>query len=39
MDNKMQVKDSNEVTSNGVISDEKACVSKENQNTVPFAKR
>ncbi|XWS48945.1 hypothetical protein CRYUN_Cryun13aG0120800 [Craigia yunnanensis] len=31
-------KDSKEVTSNGVISDEKACISKENGNSVPFVK-
>ncbi|XWS61800.1 hypothetical protein CRYUN_Cryun07bG0156400 [Craigia yunnanensis] len=31
-------KDCKEVTSNGIISDEKACISKENGNTVPFVK-
>ncbi|XVF51517.1 hypothetical protein PTKIN_Ptkin04bG0191200 [Pterospermum kingtungense] len=33
-----KVKDSKEVTSDGGISDEKACISKENLNTVPFTK-
>ncbi|XP_022720138.1 myosin-11-like isoform X2 [Durio zibethinus] len=31
-------KDAKEVTSNGFISDEKACISKESGNTVPFLK-